>query len=207
MIEEENKVWEAFVRDAKLVLFIFLWTAMAVFVGIHYERQVNPCADIQYIKGKDSIVHDTVALEKFVEHPKPSRTYAPQLTNIDKSDSANWTNNVQNPCDDSIRVYVTNKVDSSGSIQVTDSIQGKLLSTRITSQMQNVYIYRTDTIVKDKIVYKHGAIFGPYAKVRSGPETSFSIGGMYAKNKTGYIAGYDINTKAVEVGLFYNFGK
>lgn len=192
---------KGFIQD----LLIFALAVCCFIVGCQFEKKTHePCPQVQYIKGKDSIVHDTVTLEKFVEHPKPSRTYAPQLTNIDKSDSAKYE-----PCDDSIRVYVTNKVDSSGSIQVNDSVQGKLLSTRITSQIQNVYIYKTDTLVKEKIVYKHGAIFGPYAKVRSGPEISFSIGGMYAKNKTGYIAGYDINTKAkaVEVGLFYNFGK
>lgn len=207
MTEEEKSLWDAMVRDVKYVVFFFLWSAIAVFIGIQYERQVNPCADIQYIKGKDSIVYVKVTGDTTVNHPKPTKTYAPKLTNIDKSDSANWTNNVQSPCDDSIRVYVTNKVDSMGSIQVTDSVQGKLLSTRITSQMQQVFIYRTDTIIKEKPINNNGRIFGPWAKVRSGPETSFTIGGLYAKNRTGYIVGYDINTKAVEVGLFYNLRK
>lgn len=202
MTEEEKSLWDAMVRDVKYVVFFFLWSAIAVFIGIQYERQVNPCADIQYIKGKDSIVYVKVTGDTTVNHPKPTKTYAPNLTNIDKSDSAK-----SEPCDDSIRVYVTNKVDSLGSIQVTDSIQGKLLSTRITSQMQQVFIYRTDTIIKEKPINNNGWIFGPWAKVRSGPETSFTIGGLYAKNRTGYIVGYDINTKAVEVGLFYNLQK
>jgi hypothetical protein len=209
MTEEEKSLCDAIVRDVKYVVFFFLWSAIAVFIGIQYERQVNPCADIQYIKGKDSIVYMKVIGDTTVNHPKPTITitYAHNLPNIDKSDSVNWTNNVQSPCDDSIRVYVTNKVDSLVSIHVTDSVQGKLLSTRITSQMQKVYIYRTDTIIKEKSINNNGPIFGPWAKVRSGAETSFTIGGLYAKNRTGYIVGYDINTKAVEVGLFLNFRK
>jgi hypothetical protein len=175
---------------------------MAVFVGIQYERQVNPCADIQYIKGKDSIVYVTVTGDTTIHNPKPSRTYAPQLTNIDKSDSAKYE-----PCDDSIRVYVTNKVDSSGSIQVADSVQGKLLSTRITSQIQNVYIYRTDTLVKEKIVYKHGAIFGPYASINIGEKTSIVAGAVYSKGRAGYMAGYNLQNKYIQVGAFLNLRK
>jgi hypothetical protein len=202
MIEEENKVWEAFVRDAKLVLFIFLWTAMAVFVGIQYERQVNPCADIQYIKGKDSIVYVTVTGDTTIHNPKPSRTYAPQLTNIDKSDSAKYE-----PCDDSIRVYVTNKVDSSGSIQVTDSVQGKLLSQKVTSASVNTTVFRTDTMAITKEIIKHGIIFGPYASINIGEKTSIVAGAVYSKGRTGYMAGYNLQNKYINLGIFYNLRK
>lgn len=207
MTEEEKSLWDAMVRDVKYVVFFFLWSAIAVFIGIQYERQVNPCADIQYIKGKDSIVYVKVTGDTTVNHPKPTKTYAPNLTNIVKSDSANWTNNVQNPCDDSIRVYVTNKVDSMGSIQVTDSVQGKLISTRITSQMLYTTVFRTDTILKTVTIEKTKPIFGPYAAISIGEKTSITMGLLYSKGRSGYIAGYNLQCKYIQLGAFLNLRK
>ena len=202
MTEEEKSLWDAMVRDVKYVVFFFLWSAIAVFIGIQYERQVNPCADIQYIKGKDSIVYVKVTGDTTVTHPKPSKTYTPNLTNIDKSDSAKYE-----PCDDSIRVYVTNKVDSLGSIQVTDSVQGKLLSTRITSQMLYTTVFRTDTILKTVTIEKTKPIFGPYGAISIGEKTSITTGLLYSKGRTGYIAGYNLQNKYIQLGAFLNLRK
>jgi len=190
---------KGFIQD----LLIFALAVCCFIVGCQFEKKTHePCPQIQYIKGKDSIVYDTVTLEKFVEHPKPSRTYAPQLTNIDKSDSAK-----SEPCDDSIRVYVTNKVDSSGSIQVTDSVQGKLLSTRITSQMLLTKTFRTDTIIKTVTIEKTKALFGPYGAINIGEKTSLTTGLLYSKGRAGYIAGYNLQNKYIQVGAFLNLRK
>lgn len=190
---------KGFIQD----LLIFALAVCCFIVGCQFEKKTHePCPQVQYIKGKDSIVHDTVTLEKFVEHPKPSRTYAPQLTNIDKSDSAKYE-----PCDDSIRVYVTNKVDSSGSIQVTDSVQGKLLSQKVTSASVNTTVFRTDTMVITKEIIKHGIIFGPYASINIGEKTSIVAGAVYSKGRAGYMAGYNLQNKYIQVGAFLNLRK
>jgi hypothetical protein len=190
---------KGFIQD----LLIFALAVCCFIVGCQFEKKTHePCPQVQYIKGKDSIVHDTVTLEKFVEHPKPSRTYAPQLTNIDKSDSAKYE-----PCDDSIRVYVTNKVDSSGSIQVTDSVQGKLLSQKVTSASVNTTVFRTDTMAITKEIIKHGIIFGPYASINIGEKTSIVAGAVYSKGRTGYMAGYNLQNKYINLGIFYNLRK
>ena len=190
---------KGFIQD----LLIFALAVCCFIVGCQFEKKTHePCPQVQYIKGKDSIVHDTVTLEKFVEHPKPSRTYAPQLTNIDKSDSAKYE-----PCDDSIRVYVTNKVYSSGSIQVTDSVQGKLLSQKVTSSSVNTTVFRTDTMVITKEIIKHGIIFGPYASINIGEKTSIVAGAVYSKGRAGYMAGYNLQNKYINLGIFYNLKK
>ena len=190
---------KGFIQD----LLIFALAVCCFIVGCQFEKKTHePCPQVQYIKGKDSIVHDTVTLEKFVEHPKPSRTYAPQLTNIDKSDSAKYE-----PCDDSIRVYVNNYVDSSGSIQVNDSVQGKLLSQKVTSASVNTTVFRTDTMVITKEIIKHGIIFGPYASINIGEKTSIVAGAVYSKGRTGYMAGYNLQNKYINLGIFYNLKK
>ena len=190
---------KGFIQD----LLIFALAVCCFIVGCQFEKKTHePCPQVQYIKGKDSIVHDTVTLEKFVEHPKPSRTYAPQLTNIDKSDSAKYE-----PCDDSIRVYVTNKVYSSGSIQVTDSVQGKLLSQKVTSSSVNTTVFRTDTMVITKETIKYGIIFGPYASLNIGENTSIVAGAIYSKGRAGYMAGYNLQNKYINLGIFYNLRK
>lgn len=187
---------KGFIQD----LLIFALAVCCFIVGCQFEKKTHePCPQVQYIKGKDSIVHDTVTLEKFVEHPKPSRTYAPQLTNIDKSDSAQ--------SDDSIRVYVNNYVDSSGSIQVTDSVQGKLLSQKVTSSSVNTTVFRTDTMVITKEIIKHGIIFGPYASLNIGEKTSVVAGAVYSKGRAGYMAGYNLQNKYINLGIFYNLKK
>lgn len=195
---------KGFIQD----LLIFALAVCCFIVGCQFEKKTHePCPEVQYIKGKDSLIYVYVTSDTTVSNPKPSRTYAPQLTNIDKSDSANWTNNVQNPCDDSIRVYVTNKVDSSGSIQVTDSVQGKLLSTRITSQMLYTTVFRTDTLLKTVTIEKTKALFGPYGAINIGEKTSLTTGLLYSKGRTGYMAGYNLQNKYIQVGAFLNLRK
>lgn len=182
-------------------LLILALAVCCFVIGCQFEKKIHePCADIQYIKGKDSIVHDTAWFEKSIDHPKPTKTYAPiQLSNSVKSDSVQ--------CDDSIRVYVNNYVDSSGSIQVTDSIQGKLLSQKVTKQSVNTTIFRTDTMVITKEIIKHGIIFGPCASLSIGEKTSITTGLLYSKGRTGYIAGYNLQNKYINLGIFYNLRK
>ena len=187
-------------RSGLIQDLLILALAVCCFViGCQFEKKTHePCGEPTYIKGKDSIVHDTILFEKSVDHPKPMKTYAPpiQLTNSVKSDSVQ--------CDDSIRVYVNNYVDSSGSIQVTDSVQGKLLSQKISSAMIQTTVFRTDTMVITKETIKHGIIFGPYASLNIGEKTSVVAGALYAKGRTGYMAGYNLQNKYINLGIFYN---
>lgn len=194
-------------RSGLIQDLLILALAVCCFViGCQFEKKMHePCADIQYIKGKDSIVHDTIFSEKSIDHPKPTKTYAPiQLSNSVKSDSVK-SDSVQ--CDDSIRVYVNNYVDSSGSIQVTDSVQGKLLSQKVTSASVNTTVFRTDTMVITKEIIKHGIIFGPYASINIGEKTSIVAGAVYSKGRTGYMAGYNLQNKYINLGIFYNLRK
>ena len=182
-------------------LLILALAVCCFVIGCQFEKKTHePCGEPTYIKGKDSIVHDTAWFEKSIDHPKPTKTYAPQ-----GSVDSNWTNSVQ--CDDSIRVYVNNYVDSSGSIQVTDSVQGKLLSQKISSQVIQTTVFRTDTMVITKETIKHGIIFGPYASLNIGEKTSVVAGALYAKGRTGYMAGYNLQNKYINLGIFYNLRK
>jgi hypothetical protein len=104
-------------------------------------------------------------------------------------------------------VYVNNYVDSNVSIQVTDSVQGKLLSQKVTSSSVNTTVFRTDTMVITKEIIKHGIIFGPYASINIGEKTSIVAGAVYSKGRAGYMAGYNLQNKYINLGIFYNLRK
>jgi hypothetical protein len=182
-------------------LLILAFAVCCFIIGCGFERNSHePCGEPTFIKGKDSIVHDTIRIEKSIDHPKPTKTYPPnELTNAVKSDDVH--------CDDSIRVYVNNYVDSNVSIQVTDSVQGKLLSQKVTSASVNTTVFRTDTMVITKEIIKHGIIFGPYASINIGEKTSIVAGAVYSKGRTGYMAGYNLQNKYINLGIFYNLRK
>jgi hypothetical protein len=182
-------------------LLILAFAVCCFIIGCGFERNSHePCGEPTFIKGKDSIVHDTIRIEKSIDHPKPTKAYAPiQLSNSGKPDSAQ--------SDDSIRVYVNNYVDSNVSIQVTDSVQGKLLSQKVTSASVNTTVFRTDTMVITKEIIKHGIIFGPYASINIGEKTSIVAGAVYSKGRAGYMAGYNLQNKYIQVGAFLNLRK
>lgn len=192
--KEKVNMWPAVI----LLLFVGV---IAYNIGYKAALIFTPCPegkDTVYVKGNDSIVIKYVEVAHKDSAPTATRTYAPERTKIVK------TENVQTPCDDSIRVYERAYVDSNGTIQVTDSVRGTLLSRSLTANIMSKEVYRTDTLIITKEVIKNLILFGPYGNINIGEKTSLTAGLIYCKGRTGYMAGYNIQNKYIQLGAFLN---
>lgn len=189
-----------------LILALFV---IGFFIGKNYERSNHPpCPDpkIVYERGKETIKIVKEYVHDKVEKPKATKTYAPKprtgdLTSVHPSDSINT------PCDDSIRVYVRTYSDSNATITVTDSVRGILLSQEIKAEIINRYINRVDTGYVNKGITSSRATLGPYGAINIGEKTSIVAGMAYFKGRTGYIAGYNLQNKYINLGIWYNLNR
>lgn len=181
-------------RDA-LIIALFV---IGFFIGKNYER-INhpPCPEPKtvYERGKETIKIVKEYVHYKVEKPNATKTYAPKPRTINT------------PCDDSIRVYVRNYSDSNATITVTDSVRGTLLSEEIKAEIINRYVNRVDTGYVNKEVTSSRAIFGPYGSVNIGEKTSIIAGLVYSKGRAGYMAGYNLQYKYINLGIWYNLNR
>ena len=189
------KFFERKLTDILLVILFIL----GFFIGQGYEKRHTPkCPDqkVVYEKGKDVVKTVTKYVLWKEDKPTPKRTYKPNKPIEVRLDTLELAS------DDSARVYEKVYSDSNATITVTDSVQGKLLSQEIKAEIINRYTSRTDTAIVQ--VVNHRAIFGPYASVNIGEKTSIILGAVYSKGRAGYIAGYNLQNKYINTGIWYN---